>query len=117
MNVQHAPTAMTESRERHTYVRVPERWLLPARGIWIALMLVPFGTSIATSAVSASPSLWRVPNEGLFFLALSLLGLVFFLFPSGRFVPHWMRWTLVVFVAGLVPEIFVAPFLPNTPVG
>src|SRR5262245_9804035 len=27
-----------------------------------------------------------------------------------------MRWTLVVFLAGLVPTAFVAPFLPNTPV-
>src|SRR5437763_124690 len=154
MNVQHAPTAMTESRERHNYARLQGRWIVLARGIWIALvvltlaiffaslpvylaqlqtpsagtasafskqltpeqagalkgiglspgvyaaytlaltlasvvvclvvstlivwrrpddrmalvvalMLVPFGTSIATSAVSASPSLWRVPNEGL----------------------------------------------------
>jgi len=52
----------------------------------------------------------------LTFLAFSLLVLVFLLFPAGQFVPHWMRWTLVVFLAGLVPEIFFAPFMPNTPV-
>jgi len=82
----------------------------------VALMLVTFGPIIATSSVSASPSPWRVPNECLTFLALSLLVLVFLLFPNGQFVPRWMRWTLVVFLAGLVPEIFVAPFMPNTPV-
>src|SRR5438094_611918 len=87
MNVQHAPTAMTESRERHNYARVPGRWLLLARGIWIALVVLT--------------------------LAIFVVSL---LFPTGRFVPHWMRWTLVVFVAGLVPEIFVAPVLPHTPV-
>src|SRR5215831_14105891 len=27
-----------------------------------------------------------------------------------------MRWTLVVFLAGLVPTAFVAPSMPNTPV-
>jgi hypothetical protein len=82
----------------------------------VALLLVTFGPIIATSAVSASSSPWRVPDECLSFLALSLLVLVFLLFPSGQFVPRWTRWTLVVFLAGLVPEIFVAPFMPNTPV-
>jgi hypothetical protein len=81
----------------------------------VALMLVTFGPIIATSSVSASPSPWQVPNECLTFLAVSLLVLVFLLFPTGQFVPRWMRWTLVVFLAGLVPEIFVAPFMPNTP--
>src|SRR2546426_9841129 len=35
-------------------------------------------------------------------------------FPSGQFVPRWMRLSLVVFVAGLVPTAFVAPSMPNT---
>jgi signal transduction histidine kinase len=80
----------------------------------VALLLVTFGPIIATSAVSASSSPWRVPNECLSFLALSLLVLVFLLFPSGQFVPHWMRWTPVLFLAGLVPTAFVAPLMPNT---
>jgi len=80
----------------------------------VALMLVTFGPIIATNSVSASPSPWRVPNECLTFLALSLLVLVFLLFPSGQFVPHWMRWTPVLFLAGLVPTAFVAPLMPNT---
>src|SRR5229473_2715025 len=37
----------------------------------VALLLVTFGPIIATSAVSASSSPWRVPNECLAFLALS----------------------------------------------
>jgi hypothetical protein len=203
MNVQHAPTAMTESRERHNYARVPGRWLLLARGIWIALvvltlaiffaslpvylaqlqtpyagtasafslqlspeqvgalkgiglspgdyaaytialtlasvvvclvvstliawrrpddrmalfvalLLVTYGPLVATSSIVAIPSPWRVPNECLVFLALALLVLVFLLFPSGQFVPHWTRWTLVVFLAGLVSTAFVAPSMPNT---
>jgi hypothetical protein len=204
MNVQHAPTAMTGSRERPSYERLQGRWLLLARGTWltlviftlgtffaslplylvqlqtpcagsscsfqqltpeqagalkgiglspgdyaaymvaltlasvvlclvvsavivwrrsddrmallVAFLLATFGPLIATSSVPVSPSPWRVPNECLTFLALSLLVLVFLLFPSGQFVPHWTRWTLVVFLAGLVPTAFVAPFMPNTPV-
>jgi signal transduction histidine kinase len=80
----------------------------------VALMLVTAGPIIATNSVSASPSPWRVPNECLAFLALSLLVLVLLLFPSGQFVPHWIRWTPVVFLAGLVPTAFVAPLMPNT---
>ncbi len=206
MNVQHAPTGVTESREPYSYARVPRRWLLLARGTWItlvvltlaiyfaslpvyiaqlqtpcagmacgissqqltpeqvgalkgmglspgayaaytialtlasvvaclvvstlivwrrsddrmallvALMLVTFGPSIATSSVSGSSSPWRVPNAGLYFLSLALLMLVFSLFPSGQFVPRWTRWTFVVCLVGQVPSTFFpdAPFTLTT---
>ena len=39
MNVQHTPTAIAESRERHRYARVPEHWLPLARGFWITLVV------------------------------------------------------------------------------
>jgi len=45
-------------------------------------------------------------------LWLALLVLVFSLFPSGQFVPRWTRWTLLVFLAGLVPYTV---FPLNTP--
>src|SRR6266571_3517326 len=80
----------------------------------VALTLVTFGPIFATRSVSASPSPWQVPNECLTFLALGLLVLVFLLFPSGQFVPHWMRWTSVVLLTGLVSVVFVAPLKPNT---
>src|SRR5207248_11759450 len=37
--------------------------------------------------------------------------LVFLLFPTGRFVPRWTRWTAVVGLAVQVPSTF----FPNTP--
>src|SRR5216683_6546421 len=204
MNVEHAPTAMTESRERHNYARLHGRWLLLGRAGWVALvtltlaifgasfpvyiaqlhtpcagtacgyqqltpqqagaltgmglspgdyiaytvaltlasmvvclvvstvivlrrsdnrmallvalMLVTAGPLSATISVSASPSPWQVPNQCLSDLYVALFLLVFSLFPSGQFVPHWIRWTLAVFLAGLVPTAFIAPFMPNTPV-
>src|SRR6266571_1431052 len=83
----------------------------------VALMLVTYGPVNATSTVLASPSPWQVPNACLNFLASALVVLVFLLFPTGQFVPHWMRWTIVVFLAGLVPTSFSAPLTLNTPVG
>ena len=203
MDIQHAPRASTESRERHSSACVPGRWLLLTRGVWlalvvltlaiffaslpvyvallqtpcagmacalsqqlspgqvgalkgiglslgdyaayivaltlasvgvclvistlviwrrpddrmallVALLLVTFGPIIATNAVSVSPSPWQVPNECLIILTSCLFVLVFLLFPSGQFVPQWMRWTSVVYLAWLVPTAFVAPLMPNT---
>jgi len=207
MNVEHAPTAVTESRERHSYARLQGRWIVLARGLWItlviltlaiffaslplylaqlqmpcagsacavasgqlsagqvgalkgiglslgdyavfmvaltlailvgcvavstvivwrqshdrmamlvALMLVTFGPNDATSAIVASPSPWQVPNQCLFFLANALFVLVFCLFPSGRFVPAWMRWSIAVMLVGLLPLAFLAPLTLTTPLG
>src|SRR6266567_1474149 len=83
----------------------------------VAFLLVTVGPDIATGAVSASPSPWWMPAACLYFLSLALAVLVFLLFPSGQFVPHWMRWTLVFFLAGLVPNAFVQLFIANTLVG
>src|SRR5207248_6120228 len=40
MNVQHTPTEVTESRERHSYARLHGHWLLLARGLWLTLILL-----------------------------------------------------------------------------
>jgi hypothetical protein len=86
--------------------------------LFVALLLVTNGPIIVTTAVVTSPFPWQVPNQCLTFLYSTLLGLVFLLFPSGQFVPHWTRWILVVFLAVQVPFSFfpVAPLIPNTPV-
>ena len=204
MNVHQAPTGVTESPEEHSYARVLRRWLLLARGVWLALviltlaivfaslpeyvvllqtpcagmacqwqqltpsqaeMLKGMGLSLADYAVftlvlalasvvmclvvstliiwrgpdnrialivalmlvtlgpiivvadppAASP--WWVPDACLTFLNGLLLVLVFLLFPSGQFVPPWMRWTLVVFLVGDSSFFFPdTPLLPNVPV-
>src|SRR6266487_6045174 len=201
MNVGHGPTAVTESRERHSYARLHGRWIVLARLGWVALvvltlaiffaslpvflaqlqtlcagtacavssnqlspgqvgalkgiglspdayaaftvaltfasvvvclvvstvivwrrsddrmamlvalLLVTYGPMIATSSVSTSPFPWQMPNACLYFLALALLVLVFLLFPTGQFMPRWTRWTLIVFLAVLIPFTF----FPNEP--
>jgi hypothetical protein len=51
MDVQHAPTEVTESRERHSSARLQGRWLLLARGTWIALIVLTLGTFFASLPV------------------------------------------------------------------
>jgi hypothetical protein len=198
MNVEHAPTAVTESRERHHYARVPGRWLMLARGVWLAMVILTLAIFFASlpvylaqlqtpcaptacqyqqlthaqaetlqgiglslgdyaaltvglqlvttvvclvvstlmiwrrpddrmavlvalllvttgaATVTATPpaaSPWVLPDECVTFLTSAFFLLVFLLFPSGRFVPPWMRWTLVVFLAVQVPF----SFFPNAP--
>jgi hypothetical protein len=206
MNVQHGPTEVTASRERHSSARVPRRWIVLARGVWITLVVLTlvifFGslpmfvaqlqtpctetaceyqqlthsqaetlkgmglslgdyvavtvalilTSVVVClvvstliiwrrpddrmalvvafmlvtlgpllvAVNVPPSIlspWSVPNACLGELAQALLVLVFLLFPDGRFVPRWTRWTLIVFLAAQIPLTFfpAAPLIANSP--
>jgi len=61
----------------------------------VALMLVTLGPG-----AGASPSPWQVLNECLSLLLVALFLLVFSLFPTGRFVPSFMRWAIVVFLVG-----------------
>ena len=48
MNVQHAPTAIAESRERHSYARLHGRWLVFARVVWVAVVVLALGLFIAS---------------------------------------------------------------------
>jgi hypothetical protein len=48
MNDEHAPTASTESRERHSYTRVYGRWLVLARGMWLALVVLTLAIFFAS---------------------------------------------------------------------
>src|SRR5438270_1725076 len=48
MNVQHAPTAMTESPERHSYARLHGSWLVLARVVWVAVVVLALGLFIAS---------------------------------------------------------------------
>jgi hypothetical protein len=74
----------------------------------VALMLAgPGALASKNTLTSGSPSPWQVPLQSLTFLGLVFTVLVLSLFPSGRFVPRWTRWTLVVCLAGLVPFNFL----------
>ena len=54
MNVQHAPTAMTESREQHSSARLHGRWLVLARLGWVALVVLTLAIYFASLPVYAA---------------------------------------------------------------
>ena len=78
----------------------------------VALLLVTFGPIIATSSVRRLP-LAGAERMSHFLADLARARLL--LFPSGQFVPRWMRWTFVVLLGG-GPHVFFpdVPFTPNT---
>ncbi|HKT40311.1 MAG TPA: hypothetical protein VJR48_18210 [Ktedonobacterales bacterium] len=94
--------------------RRPDDWM----ALLVALMLVALGPIIGASNLSSGPPLWQTLNQCLTFLLTVLLVLVFALFPSGRFVPRWMRWPIVVFLAAEVPLTFfpTTGLMPSTAV-
>lgn len=83
----------------------------------VALLLVELGPLGVATTLPQGPSPWQAPHNYLLLLMLGLLVLVFLLFPSGRFAPHWMRWVLVVLLVVQVPGLFLPaePLLPYTP--
>lgn len=64
----------------------------------IALQAVTQGATTSTAALGSFPVL-RYPAIWLLFLNQILLFIAFALFPTGRFVPKWLRWLVLVWVA------------------
>jgi hypothetical protein len=76
---------------------------------WIALLIalqaVTQGASTSIAALGSFPVL-QYPANWLSFLNQVLLFLLFALFPSGRFVPKWIRWLVLVGVALAIVNFF-----------
>lgn len=73
----------------------------------VAVMLALMGTSYVTHLLLQQPSPWQVPALLLDLLAFGALFLVFCLFPSGRFVPAWLGFLPVGWIAwGVVSVCF-----------
>jgi signal transduction histidine kinase len=81
------------------------------RVAWLAslsLVLFPIYLSVP---IGVPPPTWTVPTESLELLGIVCLGLFFYVFPSGRFVPRWTRWLLPVWIAYHTYDAF----FPGTP--
>ena len=62
---------------------------------WLAsfvLVFAPFGILFQLTTL---PPAWLLLIRSLDFVSGIGLGLFFYLFPSGKFVPHWTRWLLI----------------------
>lgn len=87
--------------------RRSDTWL----GILLSLALIFFLTASASSV----PALGSVyPNLSWAFfvgdlLSASLFVLLFYLFPDGRFVPHWMWMFLMLMIVGVLVDVLLLP--------
>ena len=84
--------------------RRSDNWMM----LLIALMLVTFGTNGtggSTSILVRVSPVWNVPVAFLSFFAETSLAFFIYLFPSGRFVPRWIRWCAVGAVVYIVFEV------------
>jgi hypothetical protein len=81
----------------------------------VAFFLVTFGPisfgPIAPEFLAEHYEALEVLVEGVEFLGYTSLALFFCLFPSGRFVPRWIRWLAMAYLAALVPVLF----FPHSP--
>jgi len=88
-------------------------WLVAAFLFWrksddrvallAAVSLGTFPIVFNTGLMSTLSSSWSFLAHGISFLGSVCFTLFFYVFPSGRFVPRWIRW---VFVATLVSGVF-----------
>jgi hypothetical protein len=84
-----------------------------------SLFLVTFGPvavipTAAYTLISSQPA-WLLPVRSVEFVGNASPGLFFFLFPSGRFVPHWTRWLVVAFIVNDVPDVLFPELYSRSP--
>ena len=78
--------------------------------VLFALQLVTQGASgNTTGALEQAWSFWYMPARILDVFNLSLLALVFAIFPSGRFVPRWLRWLVALWIIYNVVSLVLVP--------
>jgi len=118
MNGEHAPTEVTESREQHSYARVPGRWLLLARVGWGALVVLTLAIffaslpvylaqlqTICTSGHTACSYLQLTPEQ---VRALNGIGL-----STGDYAASMVALTLTSVVVCLVVSTLIVWYRPD----
>ena len=78
-------------------------------GLFASLALLTFGTAtfvFTLEALSVRHPALRMPVDLLHFLGSASFGLFLYLFPDGRFVPRWVRWVALVWIAWQLPRYF-----------
>jgi hypothetical protein len=74
--------------------------------LFVALLLVTYAQVNTSAALALTSPAWLVPTKLVSVIAGSSIGLLFYLFPNGWFVPGWTRWfALLVVVDRLLVEV------------
>lgn len=77
--------------------------------LFASLALVIFGMATFPNVIQVLPTenaAWWLPVTSVAFIGSVAFGLFLYLFPEGRFVPLWLRWAAVVWVAWQLPTYF-----------
>src|SRR5918992_2182223 len=85
----------------------------------VSAFLVSFGPvavdpTSAYTLISSQPA-WWFPVRSVDIVGIVSPALFFFLFPSGRFVPHWTRWLAVAFIVNSVPDVLFPELYSRSP--
>jgi len=84
---------------------------------WMALFVALFlvtnaaGVSSTVGPLATFSPVWQWPVQSLGVLSTASLGLFFYLFPDGRFVPRWTRWLAGLWIASQVIFLLFPSFL------
>jgi hypothetical protein len=84
--------------------------------ILTSLFLLTFSMGLSSAHLS-DHSLWRIPSFLLISVGSTLLVILFYLFPDGRFAPSWMKWFALAIalhgLAGLYARLFAPGLMEN----
>jgi signal transduction histidine kinase len=83
--------------------------------LFVAFMLVSFGTQHNTDALAAALPAWSLVIAFLGSVAWAALGLFLYTFPDGRFIPGWTSPLVAVWVLGDLPALFFPAWPLNGP--
>jgi hypothetical protein len=73
--------------------------------LFVSFALLVFGGAAINDVADANPALWLV-SDVLDYAGQVSFGILFYLFPDGRFVPRWTRWLAVAIALLFVPDTF-----------
>ena len=90
---------------------------------WMALLVSVFLLSFGPVAVDPTAAYTLISSQPAWWLPVRIVEIVgsvspvlfFFLFPSGRFVPHWTRWLAVALIVNDVPDVLFPQLSSRSP--
>jgi hypothetical protein len=90
---------------------------------WMALLVSVFLLSFGPVSVDPTAAYTLISSQPAWWLPVRIVDIVgnvspvlfFFLFPSGRFVPHWTRWLAVALIVNSVPDVLFPQLSSRSP--
>lgn len=90
--------------------RKSNEWVVLVFAFWAVIQGIN-GPNGYLDSLRFSHSIWQFPATCVNILNLSVLWLVFALFPNGRFAPRWLRWLLPTYI--VIYLIVSVSLIPN----